>query len=254
MEFYQHYSEFLGKHNIYKTLTTTKRFLYIEAGVLVLLLILAFLGMVSFIQYTVTEGHPLSEAYFKWHFILMIGSLISLYLYIAVERRRQFLDVKEQVGYFKQNMLGVILFGINWDSIVLKYHWFDKLYGNYEDLETKKLEFFKSQNDKELANSIMPKFPINLSNIVSISSPMISALSFVLLTVGIKGKEQNILIILILLLISPVFFAVIMFIRDNFNEKKNDYKNTQNYSLALDYVLEKRKINFTVQDEEETIF
>jgi uncharacterized membrane protein len=249
MEFYQHYSEFLGKHNIYKTLTTIKRNVFIEAGALILLLILAGLGMFFFVQDTVTKGGSLSEAYFKWPFILMIGSLILLYLYMAVERKRQFLDVREQVGYFKQNMLGVILFGINWDSIVLKYHWFDKLYDNYSNLNTKKLEFFKNQNDKELAINTMPKFPINLSNIVSIGSPIISALSFVLLTFGIKGKEQNVLIILILLLISPIFFAVIIFIRDNFNERKNDYKNIQNYSLGLDYVLEKRKISSVVQDE-----
>ena len=166
MEFYQHYSEFLGKHNIYKTLTTIKRNVFIEAGALILLLILAGLGMFFFVQDTVTKGGSLSEAYFKWPFILMIGSLILLYLYMAVERKRQFLDVREQVGYFKQNMLGVILFGINWDSIVLKYHWFDKLYDNYSNLNTKKLEFFKNQNDKELAINTMPKFPINLSNIV----------------------------------------------------------------------------------------
>ncbi|OCA80454.1 hypothetical protein BBH99_15410 [Chryseobacterium contaminans] len=250
MEFYQHYSEFLGKHNIYKTLTTIKRYIYIEAIILILLLILVGIGMYFFVKDTITNNIPLSEAYFEWPFILMISSLAGLYIYMAIDRRRQFIDIKKRVGYFKQNMVGVILFGINWDSIVLKYHWFDSLYNNYIFLNNKELEFFKSQNDKELAIKTIPKFPFNLSSLISISSPIISTLSFILLTFGITGKEQNVMIILILLLISPIFFAVIMFIRDNFNEKKSDYKNMQNYSSVLDYILEKRKMNSSLQNEE----
>ncbi|MDQ0066956.1 hypothetical protein [Chryseobacterium lathyri] len=250
MNFHEHYSRFLGDNNIYKNLSTIKKNVFFDFGILILLLVATGIGVYFFAEDTVKNSIPLSETYNKWHFKLTAGSLVLCYAFIVYERIRLFRNVKKKVGYFKQNMLGVILFGINWDSIILKYYWFDKLYNFSIGLQTKKIEFFKNQNDKELANITMPKFPINLSGIISFGAPFISILSFILLAIGVEeGKEQKIIILLMLLLISPIFFVVIMFIRDNFNEKKNDYKNMQNYSLALGYILDKRKLDNVSQQE-----
>ncbi|WP_430827205.1 hypothetical protein [Chryseobacterium indologenes] len=250
MKLHEHYSHFLGKENIYKTINTTKRNTTFDIVVLILILTTGVVGVYFFTEDSVKNNVPLSEMYYKWHFILGISSLVFCYGFILKERIKLFKSIKHEVGYFKQNMLAVILFGIDWNSKILKYYWFDKLYEANKELGTDKIEFFKTQNDKDLQGSIAPKFPLNFSEIISIGAILFSVLNFISLAVGVEeGRQQKLIVLQTFLLISPIFFPILMFIRNSFNEKKNDYKNMQNYSLALGYILDKRRIESISQQE-----
>lgn len=74
-------------------------------------------------------------------------------------------------------------------------------------------------------------------------SVLVSCISFLLLTFGINGKEQQVIIVLLFLLMSPLFLMFAMNLRDNFNEKKNDYQKMKDYSSAMSYILDRRKLN-----------
>ncbi|ANF51917.1 hypothetical protein A0O34_15980 [Chryseobacterium glaciei] len=250
MKLHEHYSSFLGEDNIYKNISTIKRNTTFDLVVLILIVVTMGIGVYFFTEDTVKNKTPLSETYYRWHFILMVSSFVFCYGFIFYERVRLFKNIKQKVGKFKQNMLEVILFGIDWDSKILKYYWFEKLHASNRELETWKLEFFKIQNDKDLATSTAPKFPINLSEVISIVVILVSVLNFISFAVGAEeGRQQKLIVLQTFLLVSPIFFPIIMFIRNSFNEKKNNYKNMQNYSLALGYVLDKRRIENGSQQE-----
>lgn len=243
MEFYQDYSDFLEKNNINNTSTTLKKNKYWDLSLLFLALIGTFISILSFANESQSIIESPSVIFKIKSFYFLIVILLTIYIVIVVERIKLFKNIRYNVGYFRQNMLDVILHGVDWNSIIIKTYWYHKLYDVYSIVNNEKIEFFKAEIDRELANRSEPKFPIDLSNFLSMGSVLVSCISFLLLTFGINGKEQQLIIVLLFLLMSPLFLMFAMNLRNNFNEKKNDYQKMKDYSSAMSYILDRRKLN-----------
>lgn len=244
MNYYEHYRDFLDKNNIYNIFNSYNiKCNRINPILFIFLILIQAIGLYFFTDEVINKEIPISKAIFRWPFLLIMVVLIFFSGITIRERIRLYKQIRRQIGDFEQNLFSVVLDGVNWDAIILKYYWFDRLYIIYGELETVKINFFKHQNDIELANRSAPKFLIKLSEIIASGSTIVSVLSYILLALGVGDKDQRILVVLIFLVFSPIIYVAIIFFKTKFDRRKIDYKNMLNYSLALEYILRKREMN-----------
>lgn len=141
MEFYQDYSDFLGKNNINNTITTLKKNKYRDLSLLFLALIGSLISILSFADelQKIIESPSVLFKIKSFYFLIVI--LLMIYTTIVVERIKLFKNVRNNIGFLKQNMLDVILHGVDWNSIVIKTYWYHKLYDVYSIISNEKIEF-----------------------------------------------------------------------------------------------------------------
>lgn len=248
MKLHEHYSRFLGEDNIYKTIGVGQS--KVINSILIGIFIVASFSLLCFSTTVSKTEKSFFKVFDTWSFYLMIICLLSVYILLIIERTRQYEHICDKAGYLNQNKLSVILFGISWNSIVLKYFWFEELASKYRLITNNELKSYKLFINKELEICVEPKFSINVPLLSFLATTLVPLIGFIFVAFGIKGREQSKIIILSIILMSPIFLIIISRVRDSFKDKKRNYTNMQNYSLAVDYILEERERNCTVQDED----